>query len=151
MVAIPLGFIGVMISLFIFQSTLSLNSALGVILLNGIAVANSIILVDFLNRLVKEGRPVREAALEAARSRLRPILMTSLTTAIGMLPIAMGLGDGGKILQPLGIAISGGLWFSMSLTLVIVPALQVSYLNWKQDRKGHVASITGPQPMEPAT
>jgi HAE1 family hydrophobic/amphiphilic exporter-1 len=129
--AIPLGLIGVLISLFVFRSTLSLNSMLGVILLNGIAVANSIILVDFLNRLVQSGLSPHAAALEAARTRLRPILMTSLTTTLGMLPIALGLGEGGKILQPLGIAVSGGLGVSMLLTLFIVPALQVSYLNWK--------------------
>lgn len=130
--AIPLGLLGVLLSLFIFRSTLSLNSILGVILLNGIAVANSIILVDFLNRLVQRGLSPREAALEAAQTRLRPILMTSMTTTLGMLPIALGFGEGGRILQPLGIAVSGGLGVSMLLTLFIVPALQVSYLQWSQ-------------------
>lgn len=133
--AVPLGLIGVLISLFVFRSTLSLNSLLGVILLNGIAVANSIILVDFLTRLVDGGLSPHEAALEAARTRLRPILMTSLTTTLGMLPIAVGLGEGGRILQPLGIAVSGGLGVSMLLTLFVVPALQVSYLNWSRARK----------------
>src|SRR3954454_13578575 len=88
MVAVPLGFIGVIVSLFVFRSTLSLNSILGVILLNGIAVANSIILVDFIKRLVDGGATPRDAAVEAARKRLRPILITSLTTVLGMLPIA---------------------------------------------------------------
>lgn len=134
LIAIPLGFIGVILSLFIFGSTLSLNSALGVILLNGIAVANSIILVDFLNKLVRSGMPVVEAALTASRARLRPILMTSLTTAIGMLPIALGLGEGGRVLRPLGIAVSGGLWFSMLFTLFVVPSLQVMYLSWRKSR-----------------
>jgi HAE1 family hydrophobic/amphiphilic exporter-1 len=109
---------------------------LGVILLNGIAVANSIILVDFLTRLVDRGLTPHAAALEAARTRLRPILMTSLTTTLGMLPIALGFGEGGRILQPLGIAVSGGLGVSMLLTLYIVPALQVSYLNWSRKKKG---------------
>ena len=130
LVAIPLGLLGVLLSLTIFRSTLSLNSILGVILLNGIAVANSIILVDFIKRLVnEEGMSPREAALEAGRKRLRPILITSLTTILGMMPIALGFGEGGRILQPLGIAVSGGLWVSMTLTLFIVPALQVAYLN----------------------
>ncbi|MBS1970708.1 MAG: efflux RND transporter permease subunit [Bdellovibrionales bacterium] len=132
--SVPLGLIGVLLSLFIFRSTLSLNSLLGVILLNGIAVANSIILVDFLTRLVEKGMKPHEAALEAARTRLRPILMTSLTTTLGMLPIALGFGEGGRILQPLGIAVSGGLGVSMLLTLYVVPALQVSYLNWTAKR-----------------
>ncbi|MCX6116566.1 MAG: efflux RND transporter permease subunit [Proteobacteria bacterium] len=128
LLAVPLGFIGVLIALFVFGSTLSLNSALGVILLNGIAVNNSIILVDFTKRLWLEGREPVAAALHAARLRLRPILITSLTSIFGMMPIALGLGEGGKILQPLGIAVSGGLWISMLLTLLIVPLLQVQHL-----------------------
>jgi HAE1 family hydrophobic/amphiphilic exporter-1 len=131
LVAVPLGLIGALGALFVFRSTLSLNSILGVILLNGIAVANSIILVDFMKRLVDQGQTPAEAAVTAARKRLRPILITSLTTILGMLPIALGLGEGGKVLQPLGITVSGGLWVSMTLTLFIVPALQVKYLNWK--------------------
>ncbi len=127
--AVPLGIIGVLVSLFVFGSSLSLNSALGVILLNGIAVANSIMLVDFTKRLVEEGMPPLDAALAAARARLRPILITSLTTVLGMMPIATGFGAGGKVLQPLGIAVAGGLWVSMILTLFVVPALHVSYLN----------------------
>jgi hydrophobic/amphiphilic exporter-1 (mainly G- bacteria), HAE1 family len=135
LVSIPLGFIGVLTSLFVFGSTLSLNSALGVILLNGISVANSIILVDFLKRLVNQGVPPALAAQQAAKKRLRPILMTSLTTALGMLPIALGMGDGGKILQPLGIAVIGGLGFSMLTTLFVVPSLQVAYLEWRQFKR----------------
>lgn len=128
LVSVPLGLIGVLVSLFVFKSTLSLNSVLGIILLNGIAVANSILLVDFIKRLVADGLTPKAAALEAAKKRLRPILITSLTTVLGMLPIAIGSGEGGRILQPLGIAVAGGLWISMLLTLFLVPALQVSYL-----------------------
>lgn len=134
LISVPLGFIGVLFSLFVFQSTLSLNSALGVILLNGISVANSIILVDFFNKLIASGKDIYEAALEAAHTRLRPILMTSLCTTIGMLPIALGLGEGGRVLQPLGIAVSGGLWISMLFTLFVVPALQVHYWQWRRGR-----------------
>jgi HAE1 family hydrophobic/amphiphilic exporter-1 len=100
-----------------------------VILLNGIAVANSIILVDFQKRLFDEGKSPIEAALEAGKKRLRPILITSLTTILAMLPVALGLGEGGRILQPLGIAVAGGLWVSMGFTLFVVPALQVAYLS----------------------
>lgn len=132
LVSVPLGFIGVIGSLLVFSSTLSINSALGVILLNGIVVANSIILVDFLKNQVKLGLSPLEAALEAAQARLRPILMTSLTTGLGMLPIALGFGEGGRILQPLGITVCGGLFFSLFATLYVVPALQVSYLKWKK-------------------
>jgi multidrug efflux pump subunit AcrB len=141
LVAVPLGFIGVLISLFVFKSTLSLNSMLGVILLNGLAVANSIILVDFLAKKVKEGVAPRLAAIEVARVRLRPILMTSMTTGLGMLPIAFGFGEGGKILQPLGIAVAGGLLFSMTTTLFIVPSLQVSWMEF-QARRTKMRSVS---------
>ena len=87
-----------------------------------------------MKRLVDEGIPARQAALTAAKARLRPILMTSLTTVLGMLPIALGMGEGGRILQPLGIAVSGGLWVSMLLTVFIVPALQVAYLESKASK-----------------
>lgn len=143
LVSIPLGFIGVLVSLFVFHSTLSLNSLLGVILLNGISVANSIILVDFLNQEVKKGVDPKFAAPEVGRRRLRPILMTSLTTALGMMPLAFGIGEGGKILQPLGIAVVGGLGFSLAMTLFVVPALQVSYLESKLKWKLNKAAGNG--------
>jgi HAE1 family hydrophobic/amphiphilic exporter-1 len=119
--AIPFALLGAVLSLFIFGSTLSINAALGVILLNGIAVANSILLVDFMDLAMKQGKDPIQAALDAATLRFRPILMTSLTTILGMLPVALGLGEGGKVLQPLGVAVSGGLWISMCLTLLLVP------------------------------
>jgi multidrug efflux pump subunit AcrB/outer membrane protein TolC len=134
LVAIPLGFIGAFLSLWAFGSTLSLNSVLGIILLNGLAVGNSIILVDFMNRLSQSGLSPVQAAQEAARQRLRPILITSLTTILGMLPIALGAGEGGKVLQPLGISVAGGLWVSMALTLFLVPALHVWLLE-RRNRK----------------
>lgn len=129
LVAIPTGIIGVVLSLWLFKSTLSLNSGLGVILLNGIAVANSIILVDFIYKLYSSGRSAIESTLIASKARLRPILMTSITTILGMLPVALGAGEGGKILQPLGIAVAGGLWVSMIMTLFFVPTLQFFYLS----------------------
>jgi multidrug efflux pump subunit AcrB len=135
LLAIPFGILGTLISLTIFKSNLSLNSALGVILLNGISVANSIILVDFIKELKKRGMAPKEAAIEAAKVRMRPILMTSLTTVLGMLPIAFGLGSGGKILQPLGISVAGGLWISMIFTLYFVPTLQAYYYEWTKENK----------------
>jgi HAE1 family hydrophobic/amphiphilic exporter-1 len=134
LVAIPLGIIGVIVSLLVFRSTLSLNSGLGTILLNGIAVANSIILVDFIRQKHLAGAAPLAAVLDASRARLRPILMTSLCTMLGMFPIALGLGEGGKTLQPLGISVCGGLWLSMSLTIFLVPALQYQYLHFKAGR-----------------
>lgn len=135
LVAIPLGFIGVVVALFVFRSSLSLNSGLGTILLNGIAVANSIILVDFIRRQFEAGLGALEATVTASAARLRPILMTSLTTVLGMFPIALGMGEGGKTLQPLGIAVCGGLWVSTLLTLYLVPCLQYQYLRAKAARR----------------
>ncbi len=132
LLAIPFGILGVFVSLYVFNSTLSLNSGLGVILLVGITVANSIMLVEMIVRLVDSGVSVQEAIMETARKRVRPIIMTSLTTILGMLPIAIGYGDGGTVLQPLGIAVCGGLWVSLIFTLFIIPALEMSYLNWRK-------------------
>lgn len=148
MLAIPLGLIGVVCSLYLFGSNLSLNSGLGTILLNGIAVANSIILVDFIQKLYNQGRPALHATIEASTARLRPILMTSLTTVLGMFPVALGMGEGGKILQPLGIAVCGGLWVSTLMTLYIVPALQYQWLASRERKtqrpvfKGHLNALT---------
>ncbi len=128
LVSVPLGFIGVLFSLYVFHSTLSLNSILGIILLNGIAVANSILLVDFGKRLLGQGLSPHDAVVEAARKRLRPILITSATTILGMVPITMGMGEGGRILQPLGIAVAGGLGVSTLFTLFLVPALHCFWL-----------------------
>lgn len=135
LLAIPFGIMGTILALTVFRSELSLNSALGVILLNGISVANSIILVDFIKHLKNEGMSAKDSAIKAARIRLRPILMTSLTTVIGMMPIAFGFGSGGKILQPLGISVSGGLWISMLFTLYFVPTLQCYYYEWKEKKQ----------------
>lgn len=128
LVAVPLALIGALVSLYLFGSTLSVNSVLGVILLNGISVANSILLVDFAKRRFADGMSAGEAVLDAAKCRLRPILITSLTTILGMMPIALGLGEGGRVLQPLGIAVSGGMWISMLLTIFLVPALHGMHL-----------------------
>lgn len=146
--AIPLGLIGVLVALYVFKSSLSLNSALGVILLNGIAVANSIILVDFARKLNESGLSPFEAVVQSARTRLRPILITSLTTVLGMLPVACGFGDGGKVLQPLGIAVAGGLWVSMLLTLFVVPSLHVSYMIFSERRKKHALKETELSPLQ---
>lgn len=108
----------------LYKSPLSLNAILGMILLNGIAVNNRIIIVDRRCQLRRQGVSPIDASIRAACERLRPIIMTSMTTIIGMIPLALGYGEGGHVQQPLGISVVGGLWISMSLTLIIVPALQ---------------------------
>ncbi|MGC9312736.1 MAG: efflux RND transporter permease subunit, partial [Sediminispirochaetaceae bacterium] len=123
MVAVPLGFIGVILSLYLFKSTISLNSMLGTILLGGIAVNNSIIMIDFYFQELQRQEDRLEALITTAGLRLAPILITMLTTVLGMLPIALALGDGTNIIQPLGIAVSGGLAVSTIFTLFVVPTI----------------------------
>lgn len=123
--AIPLGFLGVSLALWLFDSTWSINSFLGVILLGGIAVNNSIILVSFYNQCRSEGLDPIESAVKSASVRMRPVLITSLTTILAMIPLAMGIGQGGEVLQPLGISVSFGMLFSTLLTLIVIPCLEV--------------------------
>ncbi|MDP3178242.1 MAG: efflux RND transporter permease subunit, partial [Spirochaetaceae bacterium] len=122
LIAVPLGVIGLVISLFIFRSTVCLNSLLGAILLAGIAVNNSILLIDFYLVRRKEAGRI-EALVNSATIRLRPILITSLTTIFGMLPLAIGIGEGSSVIKPLGIAVGGGLTVSCLLTLYVVPVV----------------------------
>jgi len=122
MLAIPMGFIGVLVILPLTHTTLNVMSLMGVLMLIGIADSNSILIVDFAHRLENEGMPVLDAVVTACRVRLRPILMTSLATIIGMLPMAMKLGEGGEQYTPMARAIIGGLTSSVLLTVFIVPA-----------------------------
>ena len=125
MLAIPMGFIGVFIILPLTHTTLNVMSLMGVLMLIGIADSNSILIVDFAHKLEEQGLPVVDAAVTACRVRLRPILMTSLATIIGMMPMAMKLGTGGEQYTPMARAIIGGLTSSVLLTVFIVPAAYV--------------------------
>ena len=123
MLTVPLAIAGALISLVVFNQTLNIFSEIGIIVLIGIVTKNGILIVEFANQKKVAGMPLREAVLEAATLRLRPILMTSLATTLGALPIALALGAAAKSRIPMGIAIIGGLMFSLVLTLYIVPAL----------------------------
>ena len=112
-----------LISLIIFDQTLNIFSEIGIIILIGIVTKNGILIVEFANQKKLAGLPLQEAVLEAATLRLRPILMTSLATMLGALPIALALGAAAKSRIPMGIAIIGGLIFSLILTLYIVPTM----------------------------
>ncbi len=125
MLAIPMGFIGVLIILPLTHTTLNVMSLMGVLMLVGIADSNSILIVDFAHKLEEQGLSVMDAAITACRVRLRPILMTSLATIIGMLPMAMKLGTGGEQYTPMARAVIGGLASSVLLTVFIVPAAYV--------------------------
>jgi multidrug efflux pump subunit AcrB len=122
MLAIPMGFVGVLIILPLTHTTLNVMSLMGVLMLIGIADSNSILIVDFAHKLEEQGMSVGDAVITACRVRLRPILMTSLATIIGMLPMAMKLGEGGEQYTPMARAIIGGLTSSVLLTIFIVPA-----------------------------
>ncbi len=122
MLAIPMGFIGVLIILPLTHTTLNVMSLMGVLMLIGIAGSNSILIVDFAHKLREQGLAVSDAVIMACRVRLRPILMTSLATIIGMIPMAMRLGEGGEQYTPMARAIIGGLTSSVILTIFIVPA-----------------------------
>ena len=125
MLAIPMGFVGVLIILPLTHTTLNVMSLVGVLMLIGIADSNSILIVDFAHKLEEEGKSPTDAVITACRVRLRPILMTSLATIIGLAPMALKLGTGGEQYTPMARAIIGGLTSSVLLTIFIVPAAYV--------------------------
>lgn len=137
MFSVPFALTGVFISLYITGTTLNMISGIAIVMLVGIAVKNSIVLVDFINLLVDRGNSITQAILEGGKSRLRPILMTSLTTLLGMLPLALSSGEGSETWRPLGISIVGGLLFSMLISLIIVPVIYALFTNarLKRERK----------------
>ena len=122
MLAIPMGVSGVLLILLFTHTTLNVMSLMGVLMLVGIANSNSILIVDFTHRLEEQGMPVADAVITACRVRLRPILMTSLATIIGMIPMALKMGTGAEQYAPMARAIIGGLTSSVALTVFIVPA-----------------------------
>ena len=123
LLSLPFAFTGVFLALFITQTSLSLVGLVGAIMLVGIVVKNGVVMVDFTNLLHDRGLSINQAVINAGKSRLRPVLMTSLTTILGMMPLALGIGEGADIWKPMGIAIVGGLAFSTLITLVIVPVV----------------------------
>ncbi len=121
MLALPLATIGAFGSLWALGMPLNVYAFIGMIMLMGLVSKNSILLIDYTNVLVRRGRPVKEAAYEAARERFRPVVMTACSTILGMTPIALGLGAGGEARSPLGISVAAGLIGATALTLVVIP------------------------------
>ncbi|MCP4411867.1 MAG: efflux RND transporter permease subunit, partial [Gammaproteobacteria bacterium] len=121
--SIPLAIVGAVLALYLTNSTISVVVFIGLIMLAGIVVNNAIVLIDLINQLRAEGMERMQAIQEAGRTRLRPIIMTTLTTTFGMLPLAMGLGEGSEIRAPMAITVIGGLMMSTMLTLIVVPVL----------------------------
>lgn len=125
MFCLPLSLIGVAFALWVSRTPISVVVILGIILLAGIVVNNGIILIDFINQLRKEGVPLKEAAIRAGKTRLRPILMTAFSSAIGLLPLALGIGEGAELQAPMAVAVMGGILVATFLTLVVTPALYI--------------------------
>ena len=125
MFTVPLAITGALLSLYFFGSTLNIFSEIGIIMLIGLVTKNGILIVEFANQKCRQGLPKKEAAFEAAAARLRPILMTSLATMFGALPIALALGAGAQSRTPLGIVVVGGLLFSLILTLFVIPVMYI--------------------------
>jgi multidrug efflux pump len=125
LIAVALSFTGALVALILSGATLNLFSQIGLVMLVGLVTKNSILIVEFANQLRERGRSVSEAVFEAARTRFRPILMTAISTIVGILPIALGWGAGGESRAPLGIAVVGGMFFSTLLTIFVVPAAYI--------------------------
>lgn len=131
MITVPLALAGAVVSLYVFDQSLNIFSQIGIIMLIGLVTKNGILIVEFANQKREQGLAKFDAVLEASVARLRPILMTTLATALGALPIALALGSAGKSRIPLGIVIIGGLLFALILTLFVVPALY-TYISRKK-------------------
>lgn len=138
LMAVPPGLTGVILILLATHSTLNIMSLMGVIMMTGIVVSNSILIVEFAGRLYKDGRSYKEAIVESCRIRLRPILMTSFATLLGMIPMAMGLEAGSEQYAPLARAIIGGLAVSVVVTMYLVPAVYLLIY----DRRGKAPAVS---------
>ena len=135
MFTIPFAFTGVFLALWITDTPLSLIALIGAIMLVGIVTKNGIVMVDYMNLLIERGSGVFDAVIAGGKSRLRPVLMTSFTTILGMLPLALGTGAGSETWQPMGISVIGGLTFSTILTLFVVPVLYSIMVNRAQRKE----------------
>lgn len=123
MFSVPFAFVGLVLSLVITNETINLMSMIGAVMLVGIVVKNGIVLVDYINLNRERGMGISQSVISGGKSRLRPVLMTSATTVLGMVPMALGIGEGSELWQPMGIAIVGGLTVSTLVTLVVIPVM----------------------------
>jgi HAE1 family hydrophobic/amphiphilic exporter-1 len=134
---IPLALVGAVLALYLTGTTVNVVAFIGVIMLAGIVVNNAIVLVDLINQLQAQGVEKIAAIMEAGQARLRPILMTTLTTALGLLPMAIGFGEGAEVRTPMAITVIGGLLVSTLLTLIVIPVVYSLF-----DRKKWPASAS---------
>jgi HAE1 family hydrophobic/amphiphilic exporter-1 len=150
LMAVPLSTVGVILALFLSGRPFGLTAFVGLLLLVGIVVKNGILLIDYTNLLRARGRTRDEAVLEASPTRLRPILMTSLAAALGMLPLALGLGEGSETQAPLATAVVGGLTTSTLLTLFVVPVVYTLFDDLARRMRGDRLDLSRPPLLEPS-
>jgi multidrug efflux pump len=143
LIAVALSFTGGLVALILSGHTLNLFSQIGLAMLVGLVTKNSILIVEFANQLRERGASVADAAREAARTRFRPILMTAISTVVGILPIALGLGAGGESRAALGVVVVGGMVFSTLLTLFIVPAAYILLDRISTSTRDRIRSLRG--------
>ena len=136
MLTVPLAGVGVVLVFFLLVRSFNIMAYIGIIMLAGIAVNDSIILVDAINQLKREGRSRRDAILEAGGRRIRPIVMTSLTTILALLPLTLGIGEGAALRAPMALAVIGGLITSTILTLVVIPCVYMVFDGMRDGRRG---------------
>ncbi len=147
MITVPLALAGAVLTMWLFGQTLNIFSQIGIILLIGLVTKNGILIVEFANQMRRKGELRMKAAIEASVARLRPILMTTLATTLGALPIALAIGSAGTSRVPLGIVIVGGMLFALVLTLYIVPAIY-TYLSSHKKQSAYEAAIAEPVQLE---
>ena len=123
MFTIPLAFTGAFLALMLWGLEISVVAMIGLVMLVGIIVNNGIVLVDYINQLREDGKERREAVIEGAKTRLRPIFMTALTTILALVPIALGIGFGSSLIQPVAVCCIGGLLYATIMTLVVIPVM----------------------------
>jgi HAE1 family hydrophobic/amphiphilic exporter-1 len=128
--SIPFGFMGAVITLYLFGARLSIVSLLGFLILIGIVVNNGIVLISYINVLIKRKYKLSQALMLAGTSRLRPIIMTTATTALGMMPMALSRGEGSEVWVPIGLTVIGGLIVSAAMTLLLMPVLYSLFSRW---------------------
>jgi HAE1 family hydrophobic/amphiphilic exporter-1 len=140
MFSIPFAFVGVILGLFVTGTPLGVMGLIGILILMGIVVKNGIVLIDYTILMRERGHSVAESSVIAAKSRLRPILMTTLTTVLGMIPMAVGQGEGSEMWRSLGMVVAWGLSISTLVTLVIIPTVYASMASWQERRAARKAA-----------
>jgi len=125
MLTVPLGFFGVSVALWVSGTSINVISLLGVIIFGGVGVNNGIVLIEYINQLREQGKELEESAWEASKVRTRPILMSALTTIFGLLPLALGFGEGAELRRPMAVALMGGMLSATFLTLIVIPSLYI--------------------------